>query len=185
MGYSFMTIEKVKDKGSLTKKYNHNYRKGKIDNADPNLADQNEELVKLDPDAEYTEHTKTYVDAFNEKMEKLKETNPKIRKNAVLALEVVTTFSREDAEHVDLEKWKKDQVEWLRKTFNPDPEKYGDNVISVMYHGDEAGNVHCHSVVIPIDDKGQLNCSYFLDGRAKCIEMQDSYGKMMMENHNL
>lgn len=185
MGYCFMTIEKVKDKGSLTKKYNHNYRKGEVSNADPKLASANEELVKLDPDAEYTEHTRTYVDAFNDKMEKLKETNPKLRKNAVLALEIVTTFSREDAEHVDIEKWKKDQVEWLRKTFNPDPDKYGDNVISVMFHGDEAGNVHCHSVVIPIDDKGKLNCSYFLDGRTKLIQMQDSYGQMMMDRHQL
>lgn len=185
MGYCFMTIEKVKDKGSLTKKYNHNYRKGEVNNADPNLAEQNEELVKLDPDADYTEHTRTYVDAFNDKMKALESTNPKLRKNAVLALEVVTTFSREDVEHVDIEKWKKDQVEWLRKTFNPNQEQYGDNVISVMFHGDEAGNVHCHSIVIPIDDKGKLNCSYFLDGRTKLIEMQDSYGQMMMQNHQL
>lgn len=185
MGYCFMSVEKIKDKGTLSGKYKHNYRQGDINNADPELADQNEELVKLDPNADYREHTRTYVDAFNDKMKKLSKTNPTIRKNAVLALEVVTTFSREDAEHINIEQWKKDQVEWVRKAFNADPKKYGDNVISVMFHGDENGNVHCHSMVVPIDDKGKLNCSYYLDGKQKMIEMQDSYGELMNKNHNL
>lgn len=185
MGYCFMTIEKVKTKGSLTAKYNHNYREGEVVNASEELAHLNEELVKLDPGHHYSEHTRTYVDAFNEKIEELSETNPKIRKNAVLALEIVTTFSREDKESVDLEEWKKDQVKWLQETFNANKEKYGDNVISVMYHGDEAGNVHCHSIIIPIDDKGKLNASHFLDGRTKMIELQDSYGKLMEEKHGL
>lgn len=178
MGYCFMTIEKIKSKGTMSSKYNHNYREGEVLNANPELASENEELVKLSPNS-------TYVDAFNDKIKKLSETNPKIRKNAVLALEIVTTFSREDRENVDLEKWKKDQVEWLEKEFNANKKEYGNNVISVMYHGDEAGNVHCHSIVIPIDDKGKLNASYYLDGRTKMIELQDSYGKVMENNHNL
>ena len=177
MGYCFMTIEKVKDKGSLSKKYQHNYRTGKVSNADPALSYKNKELVKLGG--------KTYVEKFDEVLNRLKEQNPKIRKNAVLALEIVTTFSREDAEHVDVEKWKSDQVKWLRENFNPNPEEFGDNVVSVMFHGDEAGNVHCHSVIIPIDDKGKLNASYFLDGRVAMIQLQDSYGKMMEERHRL
>ena len=177
MGYCFMTIEKIKDKGTLTRKYQHNYRTGNVPNADPSLAHKNEELVKL--------NGMTYVEKFDERMNQLKEQNPKIRKNAVLALEIVTTFSREDAEHVDLEKWKSDQVKWLRETFNPNPEEYGDNVLSVMYHADECGNVHAHSLILPIDSKGALNSSYFLDGRAAMIKLQDSYGKMMSERHGL
>ena len=176
-GYCFMTIEKVKDKGSLTRKYQHNYRTGKVPNADPELLHKNEELVKLGG--------KTYVEKFDEIMNRLREQNPKIRKNAVLALEIVTTFSRDKIESVDLEKWKSDQVKWLRENFNPNPEEFGDNVVSVMFHGDEAGNVHCHSVIIPIDDKGHLNASYFLDGRAAMIKLQDSYGDMMEERHGL
>ena len=177
MGYCFMTIEKVKDKGSLTRKYEHNYRIEKVPNADPALIHKNDELVKL--------NGKTYVEKFDEKMNKLKEQNPKIRKNAVLALEIVTTFSRAEIDNVDIEKWKSDQVKWLRETFNPNPEEFGDNVVSVMFHGDEAGNVHCHSIIIPIDDKGKLNASFFLDGRANMIKLQDSYGKMMEERHKL
>lgn len=185
MGYSFMTIEKIKDKGTLSKKYDHNYRKGEVKNADPELAYLNEELVKLDPEHNYKDHTRTYIDAFNDKLEKLSDTNKTIRKNAVLALEVVTTFSRDELENVNLDKWKQDQVKWLEDTFNANKEKYGNNVISVMYHGDENGNVHCHAMVVPIDDKGKLNASYYLDGRAKMIQLQDSYGKVMHDRHGL
>lgn len=177
MGYCFMTIEKIKDKGTLTRKYQHNYRIGNVPNADPSLAYKNEELVKL--------NGKTYVEKFDERLNSLKEQNPKVRKNAVLALEIVTTFSREDAEHVDIEKWKTDQVKWLRENFNPNPEEYGDNVISVVFHGDEAGNAHCHALLTVFDGKGRMNASHFLDGRAAMIKLQDSYGKMMEERHGL
>ena len=177
MGYCFMTFEKVKTKGALTRKYEHNYRTGTVPNADPSLAYKNDELVKL--------NGKTYNEAFDEKLNKLKLTNPTIRKNAVLALEVITTFSRDDRKKVNLEKWKQDQVKWLRKTFNANEEQFGDNVISVMFHGDENGNVHCHAIIIPIDDKGHLNASYYTDGRKKCRDMQDSYGEIMERNHNL
>ena len=176
MGYCFMTIEKIKDKGTMTRKYEHNYRTGYVPNADESKKNLNEELLSL--------NGKTYNEAFEDKMEKLKETNPKIRKNAVLGLEIVTTFSREDKEQIDLNKWKEDQVKWLEETFNENKE-YGNNVISVMFHGDEAGNVHCHSIVIPIDDKGHLNASHYLDGRKKMVELQDSYGALMSENHGL
>lgn len=177
MGYCFMSIEKVKEKGTMQRKYEHNYRTEYVPNADPDKKDSNEELVLL--------NGKTYSEAFDEKMKKLKKYNPHIRKNAVLGLEVVTTFSREDRENIDLEQWKQDQVEWLRDTFNADIDKYGDNVISVMYHGDEAGNVHCHAMVIPIDDKGKLNASYYINGRAKMRSLQDSYGEKMSFQHGL
>ena len=177
MGYCFMSIEKIKEKGTMTRKYEHNYRTGYVPNADAEKASLNEELVSL--------KGKTYVEAFNERMEKLKKYNPKIRKNAVLGLEIVTTFSREDREIVDIEQWKKDQVTWLEDTFNANKEKYGNNVLSVMYHGDEAGNVHCHAMIIPIDENGRLNASYYLDGRKKIIELQDSYGAKMSKNHGL
>lgn len=178
MGYCFMTLEKIKNYNQLVGKYRHNYRKIDVLNADPEKADLNEELVKL--------NDKTYKEAFDEKLKSLGYGDTKkVRSNAVYAFEVVTTFSREDREHVDLEQWKKDNVEWLRKEFNADPEKYGDNVISVIYHADEPGNVHCHAIVVPIDDKGNLNARYYVRSRQKMIELQDSYGALMKKNHDL
>lgn len=191
MGYAFMTIEKIKTTAQMNGKYGHNFRMIEVSNADASLSHLNEELVKL--------NGKTYVDAYNERMEKLgyglteegREKDPnlkKVRKNAVLGFEVVTTFSREEKENVDLEKWKADNVKWLKETFNPSKEsieKNGDNVLSVVYHGDEAGNVHCHAFIIPIDDKGNLNSRFYVQNRTKLIHMQDSYGKLMKQNHNL
>lgn len=184
MGYCFMSIEKIKSKGTMERKYEHNYRTGYVPNADPEKTHLNDELVKL--------NGKTYSEAFDERIDSLdyyKESSdkkaPKIRKDAIRALEIVLTFSREDLDNINIEEWKKNNVEWLRQTFNANPDKYGDNVLSVQYHGDEAGNVHIHAFVVPIDDKGKLNASYYIDGRQKMIELQNSYGKTMKEKHGL
>lgn len=178
MGKCFMTLEKIKNYNQMSGKYKHNYREIEVLNADPDKKDLNEELVSL--------NGKNYKQAFTERVKELGYgTDKKIRKDAVLGFEVITTFSREDAETVDLEKWKENNVKWLREHFNACPEKYGDNVVSVMYHADEPGNVHCHAFIIPIDDKGHLNARYYVRSRQKMIEMQDSYGELMKKEHNL
>lgn len=184
MGYCFMSIEKINNKSSMIGKYNHNYRVGDVPNADKELAYLNDELIKL--------NGKNYVEAFEDKISELEyykeipgEKANRIRKNAIMGLEVLLTFSREDLEHVDIEKWKKDNVEWLKKTFNVNEKKYGNNVLSAQYHADEMGNVHIHAFVVPIDDKGKLNASYFIDGREKMAALQTSYGELMFKNHNL
>ena len=178
MGKCFMTLEKIKNYNQMSGKYKHNYREIEVLNADPDKKDLNEELVSL--------NGKNYKQAFTERVQELGYgTDKKIRTDAVLGFEVITTFSREDAETVDLEKWKENNVKWLREHFNACPEKYGDNVVSVMYHADEPGNVHCHAFIIPIDDKGHLNARYYVRSRQKMIEMQDSYGELMKKEHNL
>lgn len=177
MGYCFMTIDKIKDFKKLASTYAHNYRKKEVLNADPDKKELNRELVSL--------NGKTYIEAFKDRTKELGYgTEKKIRSNAVYGFEVVTTFSREDAEKIDLEKWKEDNVKWLKQAFNANPEKYGDNVLSVVYHADEPGNVHCHAFVIPIDDKGNLNSRYYVQNRQKMIALQDSYAKAM-KTHNL
>ena len=54
-----------------------------------------------------------------------------------------------------------------------------DNVISMVYHGDEAGNVHCHALVIPDDERGHLNADVYKMGAAQCQEHQTTYAKYM------
>lgn len=176
MGYCFMTIEKIKNTKQLVAKYKHNFREIEVSNADKDKKDLNEELVSL--------NGSTYKEAFEKRTAELGYgTDKKIRSNAVYAFEVVTTFSRD--QDIDLDKWKENNVKWLRETFNANPEKYGDNVLSVVYHADEPGNVHCHAIVIPVDDKGNLNARYYVRSRQKMVELQDSYGKLMKEEHNL
>lgn len=179
MGYSFMTLEKIKSYGQMNAKWIHNYREKDVPNADKEKAHLNEELVSL--------NGKSYKEAFDERMKALGygKNGKKIRSNAVYGFEVVQTFSREDLEHVDIKKWKENNVKWLKDTFNVNPEKYGDNVLSVMYHGDEVGNVHIHAFIVPIDGNGKLNARHFVQNRQKLIDMQDSYGKLMKDEHNL
>lgn len=178
MGYSFFTLEKIKKQGQMVGKYKHNYREIDVINADPDKKHLNEELVSL--------NGKNYKEAFDERMKTLGYgTDKKMRSNAVQGFEVVTTFSREEADNINLERWKENNTKWLKETFNVNPEKYGDNVLSVVYHGDEPGNVHCHAFIVPIDDKGNLNARYYVQNRQKMINMQDSYGKLMKDEHNL
>ena len=44
-----------------------------------------------------------------------------LRNNGVLAYGIVTTFSHEDAEKIDIEKSQQNNVKWLKNTFNLTP----------------------------------------------------------------
>lgn len=180
MGYCFMHIDKVKSVAQMKNDYTHNFRLVEVANANPQLSCFNDEIVSL--------NGRSYEDAFNDTLISLKLQNgaqKNLRANGVYALDIVMTMSLEDAERIDIEEWKKANVEWLKQTFNP-PEKRGrngemiemENVKSVIFHGDEAGAPHLHAFVIPVDDKGKLNASYY-DGPGKYRELQNSYAKAM------
>lgn len=174
MSYCFMSIEKIKTGGALMAKYHHNYRLVEVENADASLKHRNEELVKL-PVRNGLQVNPQEV--FRERIKSLPYyQSHKIRKNAVHALEVVTTFSKD--EFVDIEKWKQKNVEWMKDTFNIAGDGK-DNVISMVYHGDEAGNVHCHALVIPVDERGHLNARRFINGSRAMSEHQTTYAKYM------
>lgn len=179
MGYCFVTTQKVKTLGALSAKYNHNYRKAKVDNADPDLINTNEELIALP-----TVNGKqiSYVDFFHKRFSELPYyNNHKFRSNQNCAIEAVTTFSREsNKEGIDLDAWKKKQVEWLKKYFNR-AEDGRNNIASIVFHADEPGNVHCHAVIIPVDDRGHINARFYTDGSRAMSEMQTSYANEMKE----
>jgi hypothetical protein len=176
MGKAIMRLDKIKTAGAATRVYEHNYRTANVSHADKDKTDDNEELVSLDG--------MTLNEKLKERLEQLKDTNKKVRKNAVLMIEVMTSIPVEDKDKIDVDKWKVSQVEWLKDTFNANPEKYGDNVISVVLHMDES-SPHCHGVIIPIDDKGKLNASYYIDGKVKLSELQDSYSNKMNKEFGL
>lgn len=177
MGYCFMSIDKIKTGGKLRAKYNHNYRMVDVSNADPDKKHLNEELVSLPITS--SGNKKDFNQIFLERKHEIEmNTSRRIRKDAVRALEIVTTFSR--SENIDIEKWKSKNIDWLKTTFNVAGDNK-DNVISVMYHADEAGNVHCHAIVIPVDEKGHLNASRFIDGSRTLANMQTSYAESMKE----
>lgn len=165
MSYAFMTTEKVKTISALKSKMNHNYRKVEVVNADPNREHWNEEIIPM-KDADY-------IAAYERKIaESNYYKSTKVRKDAVRAIEVLTTFNSSDVEKdFDLEEWKRQNVKWLQETFGKD------NVVSAVCHLDE-NSPHIHAIVIPmVNDR--LNAKHFLGSRKQLIELQNSYAKSM------
>lgn len=180
MSYCFMRMEKINiaNKMKLVGLYNHNFRKNTVANADPSLSYKNEELVKM-------EENQNYLDAVNERINNLDyyTHGGKIRKNAVLAFDVLMTFSKEASDQLDIQKWKQDNLKWLKDTFDKNEDKIGSNLIHVVSHEDES-TVHIHAIVTPIDERGRLNAFSFTAGPNKMRSLQNSYAKQM-ECHGL
>ena len=179
MGYCVMVMSKIKTMKDLAAAYNHDYRVNDTYNADKDKKHLNHALVEAPEDG--------YLGALRDKVKSLDYyKDHDLRKNGVHALELVLSFSREDMDKVDLEQWEKDNADWVRKTFNANPEKYGDNLVSLVFHYDETGNVHGHAIIIPVDDKGKINASYYLKGehgsKQRLSEMQTSYANAMKKH---
>jgi hypothetical protein len=97
-----------------------------------------------------------------------------IRKNAVLCVEMVLTASPEyfrpdepgRAGHYEpqrLEDFKHSVHKWL-------DEKYGDRIVRAELHLDEA-TPHIHAYLVPLDEKGKLNCRALFGGREKRVQV--------------
>lgn len=182
--YAIMHIEKIKSAGALVARYNHDYRIADVKNADKSKEDQNEVLVAIQRGANYYEaqqarvHDNDYYKTHD------------IRKNAVLAYDIVLSYSNNS--NVNVDEWKQASVKWLEDTFN----KAGDgksNLVSVVLHMDEIhgepGDIeegshnspHIHAIVVPIDDKNKLNASYYTNGSRALSNLQDTYAQAMQE----
>lgn len=164
MGYAFMSIDKVKTIAHLEGKMNHNFRLINVPNANPADKACNEEIIKM--------NERNYVEAYRNRIAASEYyRNRAVRKDAVKAIEVMMTYSRDDIDKVDIRAWKKANREWLIKTFGKE------DVISAVYHGDES-TPHIHAVVIPMVD-GRLNSCHYIGGRLKLRELQSSYADAM------
>ena len=163
--YCIMSIEKIHSMGSLQTRHKHNFRNMKLRHVDLDMSYKNEELVSESGD--------DYRTLWYRRIKEVELQTGKpvaVRKGAVLAYEVVTSFSREA--EVDLEKWKEANIQWMKDTFG------ADNVLSMELHMDET-TPHIHAVVTPIDDRGHLCAKSFTGGRSKMFRLQSSYGKAM------
>ena len=105
-----------------------------------------------------------------------------IRKNAVLCVEMLLTASPEYFRPDDpsqagyyqpqrLEDWKQAVHQWLDN-------QYGDRIVRAELHLDEA-TPHIHAYLVPLDERGKLNCRGIFGGREKLSKFQDSYAQAM------
>lgn len=176
MAKAILDIQKITSTRSFEGLYAHNYDRVGANNVNPELTGLNEELVSL--------HGKTYADAFHDMISSLPYyKNHSVRSNGVFGLSVMVKLPRKGTQHVDIEQWKRDSIAWIQETFNKN--KATDNLVSAMYHADEAGDVHIHAMVIPIDEKGKLNASAYIDGKFQMHLLQRSYGELMHIRHGL
>lgn len=104
--------------------------------------------------------------------ERLEELNITPRKNAVLGIEYLVSAS---PEFFDESKNNYCTQGYFTEALRFINERHGkDNVISYTVHMDEM-TPHAHIVVVPIDQKGKLNCREYLGGREKLSQLQDDF----------
>ena len=187
--YCVCTTEKTKTKTQMSGKFKHNLRLHDVKNADPEKRNLNEiligeenlkdifnismeEAIQKNKDHEY----KTYIDHAEETKWMVENaTGRKVRKDAVLQIEVVLTYSSVANDNISIEEWKKANVEWLKEYFGEE------NVISAILHQDEA-QPHIHAIVEPIDRESgepRFNAKKWLGGKALLSQMQTNYAKAM------
>ena len=169
--YAIMRVQKHTNAQSLRAATRHNLRTGRVPNADP---DGPRPAVVAGSDNIETAVARRIQDAGIEK----------IRKNGVLAFELIATASPQWW-HRDEEGWPCDlgQVEafehralsWARQTFGEQ------NIVSAVRHLDES-SPHLHVVVVPVDDtprkngpQTRLNARRWLGGKKKLAELQDGF----------
>lgn len=171
MAYGICRIQKLKA-GSVGRSALHTSRKRDTPNADPE-----KQYIRIigSPDSPNTPDLETIV------RERIGEQT--IRKNAVLAVEFLLTASPEyfrpddparagHYEQQQLEDFQHTACEWLLN-------RYGDRIVRAELHLDES-TPHIHAYMVPLDDKGKLNCRALLGGsRYRLSELQDDFAAAM------
>ena len=176
MGYVCAKVEKLKTNGAMANRFKHIYRMKYAENVDHDKEMDNEELISLNGE----DFLKVYEDRAADLGYGI---DKDFRKNGVKALEVCISCSREDSEEImkggkKLEAFKAGAVEWLNKEFNLNQEKYGNNVLSAVYHGDESG-AHIHALVMPVDEKGRISAYRYTNGIIRMGQLQSSLSECM------
>jgi hypothetical protein len=169
MGYAILRVQKLKDKGSIRRSLKHSFRAQDTPNADPERTPDNSHVFADSVDS-----------AMNNITQRL-DTQKKIRKNAVLAVEYLVTGSPESVQgktRAQQDDYFQDAIHWLK-------EKHGaDNVVYAGVHRDEQ-TPHLYAYVVPIDEREKLNCRAFLGGVKMLNEMQTDFAEKVGIKHGL
>jgi len=165
--FAILRTKKLKSAVAMNASLKHSFRDQETPNADPELLYRNEHWIAQ------TRHEA--LQRFNDRL----DTQEKIRKNAVYAIEYLITASPEamhakSKESQDL--YFADALEWLKERHGPE------NVVCVGIHRDET-TPHMFAYVVPIDERGKLNARAFLGGRDVLQHMQDEFaGSVGLKN---
>ena len=161
MNYAILRTAKLKTMGNIGGSLAHNYRTIETPNADPNRTPENV-------------HTVVTAEAVKQAIQnRLPE---KRRSDAVLCIEYLITASPE------WEGWGNDkEAEFFKRASLWLSDKHGEeNVAGVSIHRD-ISTPQLVAYVVPIDQRGKLNCKDFLGGRAKLSQMQTDFANQVKD----
>lgn len=96
---------------------------------------------------------------------------PKLRKDAVIGIEVIVSLSHDFVSHVDIDLWVAANNTWMQKYFGKE------NVLHGTLHKDES-TLHIHYFITPVKD-GRFNAFQTMGNKMKYRERQTDYSKAM------
>ena len=167
MGYEIARTKKLK-RGNLSGSAAYVERERRTPNADSQK--QNLTLIDLDPEKKLDQLVLDTIGQHEQKR--------KIRTDAVYCVELLLTASPDyfrpeeptRGGHYEQEKL----TAWLESTQQWLSDQYGNRIVRAELHLDEM-TPHVHAYMVPLDEKGQLRCNHFFNGRQKMRHFQDSY----------
>jgi hypothetical protein len=169
MGYAILRTQKLKSGIAVRRSLTHAFRERETPNADASRTPDNTHIGAADVDEALAK--------FNERL----ATQDKVRKNAVLAVEYLITASPEDMHG----KTRQEQDAYFRDALKFVEDKHGKaNVVYAGIHRDEQ-TPHMYAYVVPIDQRGKLNCRSFLGGAKALNQMQTEFAQEVGQQHGL
>jgi len=177
MAYAILRARKIKSWPAIGAAARHNDRRSAPANADPTRGVQ---MLVGTGDVEAEARTRLLAVGIDP---------TRLRKDGVIAIEAIVTASPgyfRPGRDASAGVWDADRLAaWLDAALRFLAAEWGDRIVSVVLHTDEA-TPHLHVVWLPIDDTPRkrgpvvrLNAGRWLDGRAKLIELQDRYARAM------
>jgi hypothetical protein len=167
MSYAILRTKKISS-SSLGGMTSHIGRTRETPNADPELTPNNKVISGVG--------AKEALQGIRERLKGVEAlTGRKVRKDAVVAIEVMQTASPaffEGKNSEEIQVWANQNIIWLKNHFGTD------NVLSATLHLDET-TPHIHAIVFPQNSKGRLCAKDWLGGADKLSAMQDSYAQEM------
>lgn len=167
MGFAILRTAKLKSGQAVRRSLAHAFREQDTPNADPNRRLDNSHIGAL-----------TVSEALAKFNARLPE---KVRKNAVLGIEYLIGGSPEvihGKTRDEQDAYFRDALQWLKA-------KHGaENVVYSCVHRDEQ-TPHLSAFVVPIDERGKLNCRAFLGVQHALREMQTDFAAKVGLQHGL
>lgn len=167
MNFAILRTQKLKHVQAVRRSLTHALREQDTPNADPALTPDNSHFG--------AENVADALERFNARLP------DKVRKNAVLAIEYLVTASPEamaGKSRAEQDAYFQDALKWLRVRHG------AENVVYAGIHRDET-TPHLYAYVVPLDERGKLNCRSFLGGAKALSDMQTDFAKRVGQQHGL